>query len=324
MPLGNGVTFQQGLVWWTDFAALTLLYFTIGMSAPTEEIMESLLTEAVYNNREAIRLFKDGRESLLLTGSSQNMNSNLSRANIGWIQTHLRQVERKLDDVHDKLLCWKELRDAVESATTRNVAVKCSYLEEKRRTASIYHSLNESISLMQTQESQFQDLNKKYLILQKQHEDSMAERKKIDDSCCSTKESIDREIKQMKKSKVKTDKESQDVKRRKLSSNTIDLTSASAARESTHPQERMKINIPSRRATKKWLETNAVLVDKFKLLKSESNEIIGRKIQRNFPGHGVFTGTVKSFKTPYYTICYEDGDKEEMTLAEMREWLVDL
>lgn len=293
------------------------------MDPPTEEIMESLLTEAAYNNSEAIRLFKDERESLLLTGSSQSMNSNLSRANIGWIHTHLRQVERKLDDAHDKLFYWKELRDAVESATTRNVAVKCSYLEEKRRTASIYHSLNESISLMQTQESQFQDLNNKYLILQKQHEDLMAEKKRIDNSYCSTKEIVDREMKEMKKSKVKTDKESQDVKRRKLSSNTIDLTSASAARKSTHPQERMKINIPSRRATKKWLEMNAVL-DKFKLLKSESNEIIGRKIQRNFPGHGVFTGTVKSFKTPYYTICYEDGDKEEMTLAEMREWLVDL
>jgi hypothetical protein len=301
------------------------------MDPPTEQIMEALLAEAIYNNREAIRLFKDERESLLLTGCSQNMNSNLSRANIGWIHTHLRQVERKLDDVHNKLFCWKQLRDAVESATTKNVAVKCSYLEEKRRTASIYHSLNESISLKQNQESQLQDLNNKFLILQKQHQDTLTEKTQIDDSYYLTKESVDRELKELKKSKVKTNEESQDVKRRKLNSNTIDLTaaSASAAKKSKHLQDGKKICIPSRGATKKWLnalpEMNTGLTDKSKFQKSENfTEIIGRKIQRNFPGHGVFTGTVKSFKSPYYTISYEDGDKEEMTLAEMREWLVDL
>jgi deoxyribodipyrimidine photolyase len=299
------------------------------MDPPTEQIMEALLAEAVYNNREAIRLFKDERESLLRTGCSQNMNSNLSRANIGWILTHLRQVERKLDDIHNKLYCWKQLRDAVESATTKNVAVKCSYLEEKRRTASIYHSLHESISLKQNQESQWQELNNKYLILLKQHQDTLTEKNQIDDSYCLTKESVDRELKELKKSKVKTNEESQDVKRRKLSSNTIDLTSASTARKSKHLRDGKKICIPSRGATKKWLnalpEMNAGVIDKSKYQKSDNvAEIIGRKVRRNFPGHGVFTGTVKSFKSPYYTICYEDGDKEEMTLVEMREWLVDL
>ena len=302
---------------------------TAGMDPPTEEIMESLLAEAVYNNREAIRLFKDERESLLPSGSSQVMNSNLSRANIGWIYTHLRQVERKLDDVNNKLFCWKQLRNAVEAATTKNVAVKRSYLEEKRRTASIYHALNESISLKQSQESQLQDLNNKYLILQKQQQDTLTEKKQFDETYCLIKENVDKEIKEMKKSKIKTNEESQDVKRRKLSGNTIDLTSASGTRKPKHLQNGKKICIPSRGATKKWLnalpEMNSELIDKSKFQKSDNySEIIGRKVQRNFPGHGLFTGTVKSFKSPYYTICYEDGDKEEMSLAELREWLVDM
>lgn len=298
------------------------------MDPSTDEIMESLLAEAVYNNREAIRLFRDERESLLLNRSSQNMNSNLSRANIGWIHTHLRQVERKLDDVHNKLFCWKQLRDAVESATTKNVVVKCSYLEEKRRTASLYHSLNESISLKLNQESQLQDLNNKYLTLQKQYEDALIEKNEADDLYCSVKINVDKEIKEKKKSNLKTNEESQDVKRRKLSSNIIDLTTASVARKTKILQGGKKICIPSRGATKKWLnalpEMNADTIDRNKFQRSENiSVIIGRKIQRNFPGHGVFTGTVTAFKSPYYTVCYEDGDKEEMTLTEMREWLFD-
>ena len=57
---------------------------------------------------------------------------------------------------------------------------------------------------------------------------------------------------------------------------------------------------------------------------SKSKEsLMGRKIQREFPGHGVFIGTVNSYKVPYYTICYDDGDTEEMNMTEMKKWLID-
>ena len=50
---------------------------------------------------------------------------------------------------------------------------------------------------------------------------------------------------------------------------------------------------------------------------------IGGEIKKPFRGYsGIFTGIVKSYRQPYFTICYEDGDKEEMTETELLRWLV--
>ena len=56
---------------------------------------------------------------------------------------------------------------------------------------------------------------------------------------------------------------------------------------------------------------------------SKVESYIGGEIKKPFRGYsGIFTGVIKSYKCPYYNICYEDGDKEEMTETEMLRWLV--
>ena len=53
------------------------------------------------------------------------------------------------------------------------------------------------------------------------------------------------------------------------------------------------------------------------------NSLIGREIRKPFRGYsGIFKGTVKQYKEPYFTICYEDGDKEEMNETEILRWIV--
>ena len=56
--------------------------------------------------------------------------------------------------------------------------------------------------------------------------------------------------------------------------------------------------------------------------------LVGRAVSKNFPPHGTFRGTVTasrhsaSEREDVYTVAYEDGDKEELTLAELRSALV--
>ena len=52
------------------------------------------------------------------------------------------------------------------------------------------------------------------------------------------------------------------------------------------------------------------------------DELIGRYISAAFHGHGIFYGVVLNYDEPFYRICYEDGDTEEMTLAEVKSRLV--
>jgi len=44
-------------------------------------------------------------------------------------------------------------------------------------------------------------------------------------------------------------------------------------------------------------------------------------IQKYFPGNGTFTGVVMSFEDPYYKVAYEDGDEEEISWEELRQYL---
>ena len=48
--------------------------------------------------------------------------------------------------------------------------------------------------------------------------------------------------------------------------------------------------------------------------------LVGGRVSKEFPPHGVFQGTVVSYDTAmcYYCVQYEDGDSEELTLAELR------
>jgi len=44
---------------------------------------------------------------------------------------------------------------------------------------------------------------------------------------------------------------------------------------------------------------------------------VGTPLKKEFPGHGVFRGEVISYTEPYYKIQYSDGDKEDMTEAQL-------
>ena len=54
------------------------------------------------------------------------------------------------------------------------------------------------------------------------------------------------------------------------------------------------------------------------------DELIGRQIRKDFGKAGVFIGTIMSVKKPYYSIEYEDGDSEDMTLREVNRLLIPL
>lgn len=59
---------------------------------------------------------------------------------------------------------------------------------------------------------------------------------------------------------------------------------------------------------------------------SEWNEIaVGSKITKNFGDLGDFTGTIQklaSSENPYYRVCYEDGDEEDLSEDEVQDLLV--
>ena len=124
------------------------------MESSNDESLESLLVELRWNNREAIRLFTNEREFMLKNSSLQVFNSNSYRENIGWITSNLELIEKRLLRFDDNFFQWKTLREAVERACTESVALKSLQFDEMRRTASLYHSLGESISTQQSQEFQ--------------------------------------------------------------------------------------------------------------------------------------------------------------------------
>ena len=314
------------------------------MATSSDDYLVSLLDEAKWNNSEALRLVKKVKFASPFDAPTLAMNSNSTRKNIGWIDTHLCHSQRKLDEIDTKFLQWKVSRDAYESASTKCVNLKCMYLEEKRRTASLYHSLSESITLQQTQESQLLDLQRKYIHLEKQTEGIMDLRTESDDSLAVVNATHQREMKLDKaeiklKSKMTSADDSNFAKRRKLSKGNIDDCSLSliSGNSQIGIDERKPIRPAKSAATlirvppslPSTAKLNAVPATKIApmigVVKEEKNQlkVVGRKIRRSFPGHGVFVGRVTSYKRPYYTIKYDDGDKEEMTIIEIMEWLED-
>jgi hypothetical protein len=56
---------------------------------------------------------------------------------------------------------------------------------------------------------------------------------------------------------------------------------------------------------------------------SESNSLVGRKVRKLFGKKGWFTGTVLSFNGRWYTVKYDDDDKEELNKKEIVNILID-
>jgi hypothetical protein len=52
------------------------------------------------------------------------------------------------------------------------------------------------------------------------------------------------------------------------------------------------------------------------------NELVGRRVMKEFPPHGIFQGEVVSYKKPYYKVVYEDDDSEELTLNQLKKILI--
>ena len=54
--------------------------------------------------------------------------------------------------------------------------------------------------------------------------------------------------------------------------------------------------------------------------KAEHQSWIGKKVQKNLPGHGTFNGTISEYHYPsdHYTILYEDNDIERLPYTGMK------
>ena len=63
--------------------------------------------------------------------------------------------------------------------------------------------------------------------------------------------------------------------------------------------------------------------------KVDPKELIGATIRRNFPGYGVFEGTILSYKLhadkpTWYKVRYTDGDEQELTLKQLLTFDLDV
>lgn len=54
----------------------------------------------------------------------------------------------------------------------------------------------------------------------------------------------------------------------------------------------------------------------------KQQEMIGRHVRKSFGNQGIFDGTVKSYKQPYFMIHYDDDDREELTFSELQTVLI--
>ena len=139
-----------------------------------------ILSESKQFASEALRLFLElsslGGDVLPSSSSSSSstsnrpdfvMNSNTIRAKQGMIRTNMLQVLSKLQEIEVETMKWENQRECLEMITTENVAIKKAYLVEKRRTASLYLSLGDSIAAQQTQGIELRDQKVKLRSLQK-------------------------------------------------------------------------------------------------------------------------------------------------------------
>lgn len=312
------------------------------MNSSADRNLTTLLADAKCNIKEANRLFMTEMNAFL---SSNSTRSSAETLNMECMNSRLHRTESKLQEIRCKFISWEIQRDAVELSSTRNIDLKCIYLEERCRTAALYTSLEATVSLKQSQESQLYDLNQKYLILQAEHQQVLNQKTETDKLYTVLNATYEGEIKQMKeivRAQDRSNGESQSSKRRKLnvSKSTNNTTLSAVDRSNTKIRDRKSIKkIPCRLSVTPQISSisrirsDSVNSMASRIIKeepgskaksSENKELLlGRKIQREFPGHGVFIGIIKSYKVPYYTICYDDGDTEEMNMTEMKRWLID-
>ena len=49
---------------------------------------------------------------------------------------------------------------------------------------------------------------------------------------------------------------------------------------------------------------------------------IGRRVKKEFPGHGMYSGTVVGYSSPFFRVRYEDSDEEEYEEDDLKKILV--
>jgi hypothetical protein len=314
------------------------------MEAPD---IKSTIVEAKWNVKEAIRLFEiESQTTLLHESQSHVMNTNTSRTNIGWIRTHLSRIINNLNDLEIADLKWAVLRENLQTAATENVAIKRAYLDEKRRTSSLYHSLHETIVSLQLKEAELGDWKNKHKALQKEY----------------------RKLSQLQKTGVnaglhQVESRIQNVKKHKANKTNISNSSSSASggiqqrqlQEDGQPvAKKLKtshVSAPDNSAvgftsqmaslsppssssagSGKDLTSNGNANASANGVVKRANQgqqsntrhelLLNRKVSKLFEGHGLFEGSVTGYKAPYFRVTYTDGDSEEMTETELRKHLM--
>ena len=312
------------------------------MEASNDESIESLLIELKWNNKEAIRLFTNERKYMLNNSTLQVLNSNSCRENLSWINSHMEEVEKNLSEFDDKFLKWKTLREAVERACTESVTLKSLQFDEMRRTASLYYSLGESISTQQSQEFQLRELTSKFTTLQKQATEVLQRKVEVQKSLVAIQKKHSELLKENEEHKLKKAKTVNTEFKRQ---GAIDVDGTHPSPTSSDPCEKAKDpssnnhnrNFEASNGTssssnrkiitlvKKKRQNDDVkkdLVIRGNKFDDSKESLLGRTIRKNFPSHGYYDGTIQAFKRPYFTVIYDDGDKEEITMTEILLWLV--
>ena len=57
------------------------------------------------------------------------------------------------------------------------------------------------------------------------------------------------------------------------------------------------------------------------MVKTDRNHWEGLRFKKDFGRHGVFSGTVAGKEGKYYQVRYDDGDKEDLTEAELGKYV---
>ena len=314
------------------------------MDSFSNEDLESLIVEMRWNNKEALRLFQNERSYLNSSRKFQVLNSNASRDNVGWIDTHLSNIESKFDDLGENFAKWRLVREALEKVSTDSVLMKSSLFEEKRRTASLYNALDESVSVQQNQESQIKDLKAKLSNLQRQQGEY--QQKKLDNEKELSEMNItltglltERREETIRKSKALAQAGDQIVKRPKLKDRGSDDISSPAMGDTDEKNSSSMVktknehnklgrfispNVSSSSAAASSAKNKNQNIDPISdkdRMDASIEALVGRRIQREFPSLGYFQGVVQEYRKPYFLVVYDDGDTEDMNQTEVRRWL---
>ena len=307
------------------------------------------LIDIRWNTREINRLFEDVLKTHELTEVYQNSFGKKQQLNL--LQHHLRKLLCLTHDELNSTILTKKMQNDVikiQELTAENISIKKGFLLLQRRISSTYCALNENISAQISTENQLddhktklKDLKKEMSILKRQ----MAENER---QHSQQKMNLEKQVKYLRsvQQKLTTMNSTPTYKdSTNFQNNKIQNTQSSKKRKLVMPENSflnlpVPVSIPLSSMTainttvltsnndEIWDEHSTLnqLVTKSDICEQspvpDEVKYIGRKVEKTFEGHGVFKGTIKSYKKPYYLIVYDDGDREEMKKEEVELHLI--